>query len=192
MPKKSLTRSIVDLALWGLLSSIAATALILEYRLVPGREGGRGLSLLSLDRHEWGNVHFWLGVAFLTMLFVHLSLNLAFISSVICRKSRWAMVTFGTATGEKVQAGQKVWVHYHGWLQDGTVFDSSIRREKPFKFTTGKGMVIAGFERAVMRLAPGEGAYVVIPSELAYRGMPINVIPPFANLVYKIEVLGVK
>ena len=63
--------------------------------------------------------------------------------------------------------GDRVSVHYHGTLEDGSVFDSSRERE-PLPFTVGTGGVIAGFDNAVRGLAVGESVTVTIPPAEAY------------------------
>ncbi len=73
--------------------------------------------------------------------------------------------------GEKVMAkakeGDKVKVHYSGFLEDGTIFDSSLERE-PLEFTIGQGMLIPGFENAVVGMDEGETKTVQISAEEAY------------------------
>lgn len=64
-------------------------------------------------------------------------------------------------------SGDNVSVHYTGKLDDGTVFDSSRGRE-PLAFTIGEGMLIPGFEKAVVGMSPGETANVRIPADEAY------------------------
>lgn len=63
--------------------------------------------------------------------------------------------------------GDKVKVHYTGKLDDGTVFDSSAERE-PLEFTIGEGMIIPGFEQAVLGMAPGDSKTELIPNDQAY------------------------
>ncbi len=67
----------------------------------------------------------------------------------------------------QVKAGDTVKVHYSGFLDDGTVFDSSLERE-PFEFTLGQGMVIPGFEDAVVGMGVGDTKTVNIPTDQAY------------------------
>ncbi|NOY39111.1 MAG: peptidylprolyl isomerase [Nitrospirae bacterium] len=67
----------------------------------------------------------------------------------------------------QVKAGDTVRVHYSGFLDDGTVFDSSLERE-PFEFTLGQGMVIPGFEDAVVGMDVGDTKTVNIPTDQAY------------------------
>ncbi|RMG04269.1 MAG: FKBP-type peptidyl-prolyl cis-trans isomerase, partial [Nitrospirae bacterium] len=55
----------------------------------------------------------------------------------------------------QAKSGDRVKVHYSGFLEDGTVFDSSLQGE-PFEFTLGEGMVIPGFENAVIGMDIGE------------------------------------
>ncbi|TLU53588.1 MAG: peptidylprolyl isomerase [Chlorobium sp.] len=67
----------------------------------------------------------------------------------------------------QAKKGDKVLVHYTGTLDDGTVFDTSAERE-PLKFTAGGGEVIAGFDSAVLDMAPGDKRVTVIPAVEAY------------------------
>jgi hypothetical protein len=89
--------------------------------------------------------------------------------------------------------GQKVTVHYIGMLQDGTKFDSSYDREKPFSFPAGQGRVIKGWDEAISKLNTGTHALLKIPPELAYgeRGAG-TVIPPDATLYFEIEIISVQ
>lgn len=66
-----------------------------------------------------------------------------------------------------VKAGDNVKVHYKGTLTDGTMFDSSEGRD-PLEFTVGAGMMIKGFDNAVLGMEIGESKTVEIPSEDAY------------------------
>lgn len=79
-----------------------------------------------------------------------------------------AMMTV-SCTGGSAQAkdGDTVKVHYTGTLGDGTVFDTSLGRE-PLEFTLGEGMLISGFEQAVLGMKVGESKTVTIPAAEAY------------------------
>jgi FKBP-type peptidyl-prolyl cis-trans isomerase FkpA len=92
-----------------------------------------------------------------------------------------------------VKAGDQVSVHYKGYLLDGKVFDSSIPRNQPFEFTVGSGMVIKGWDEALMLMDIGDKLKVIIPYQLAYgeRGSPPT-IPEFSPLVFEIELLNIK
>ena len=95
-------------------------------------------------------------------------------------------------TGQQPVAGQTVSVHYKGQLLDGTVFDSSYKRQKPLDFVLGQGQVIPGWDEGVSLLRVGDKARFVIPSDLAYgsRGAG-GVIPPNAALIFDVELVTV-
>lgn len=95
--------------------------------------------------------------------------------------------------GVKPQKGQTVKVHYKGQLADGTVFDSSYKRNQPLEFNVGVGQVIAGWDEGIGLLNVGDKARLVIPSDLGYgsRGAG-GVIPPNATLVFDVELMEVK
>ena len=95
-------------------------------------------------------------------------------------------------SGAEAAAGQSVNVHYTGWLTDGTKFDSSLDRGKPFSFRLGAGMVIKGWDQGVAGMKVGGKRKLTIPSDLGYgsRGAG-GVIPPNATLVFEVELLGV-
>ena len=95
--------------------------------------------------------------------------------------------------GTKAEKGKTVSVHYKGQLADGTVFDSSYKRNEPIDFPLGMGQVIAGWDEGIALLKVGDKARFVIPSHLAYgsRGAG-GVIPPNATLIFDVELMDVK
>ena len=94
-------------------------------------------------------------------------------------------------TGMVAEVGMRVKVHYTGTLLDGTIFDSSVPRKKPFEFILGKGQVIQGWEKGILGMKVGEKRKLVIPPELAYgeRGSGAS-IPPNSALIFEVELVG--
>ncbi len=89
--------------------------------------------------------------------------------------------------------GSKVSVHYEGKLTDGTIFDSSYKRNEPLKFSIGVGQVIKGWDEGIMLLNKGAIARLVIPSHLGYgsRGAG-GVIPPNSTLIFDVELVDIE
>lgn len=85
--------------------------------------------------------------------------------------------------GDKPVNMQQVFVHYTGYLLDGTRFDSSYDRSDPFKFRLGKGKVIPGWEAVVAGMRPGQKVIVKIPPQYAYGDKSVGPIPPNSPLV---------
>ena len=95
-------------------------------------------------------------------------------------------------TGEKPGENSKVEVNYEGRLIDGTVFDSSYKRNKPQEFSVNG--VVPGFSEALKLMPAGSTWEIYIPQELAYgaretRNSPIK---PFSTLIFKVELISVK
>mmetsp|Transcript_21712 Transcript_21712/g.38171 ORF Transcript_21712/g.38171 Transcript_21712/m.38171 type:complete len:111 (+) Transcript_21712:115-447(+) len=91
------------------------------------------------------------------------------------------------------QKGQKLQMHYTGTLaSDGSKFDSSLDRGRPFEFTIGVGQVIKGWDEGVMQMSVGEKAKLMITSDYGYgsRGAG-GVIPPNADLVFEVQLLKI-
>lgn len=115
-------------------------------------------------------------------------------SSVITMPSglKYEILVEGESGAQSAQMGDTVGVHYTGWLEDGTKFDSSVDRVMPFSFVLGRGMVIKGWEEGVLSMKIGEKRRLIIPGNLAYgqRGYP-GVIPPDATLIFEVELLDI-
>ena len=94
--------------------------------------------------------------------------------------------------GAASEKGKTVAVHYKGQLLDGTVFDSSYKRNQPIEFKLGLGQVIPGWDEGIQLLSVGDKARFVVPSELGYgaRGAG-GVIPQDATLIFDVELVGV-
>ena len=96
-------------------------------------------------------------------------------------------------TGDKPTTGNTVKVHYKGELLDGTVFDSSFKRNEPIEFNLGVGQVIPGWDEGIALLNKGAKATFIIPSELAYGSAGAGgVIPPNATLKFEVELVSFK
>jgi len=95
-------------------------------------------------------------------------------------------------TGKPYEPGKLLRVHYTGYLRDGTKFDSSRDRNKPFEFEQGKRKVIPGFDNCCEGLRAGGKRRLLIPYQLAYgeKGRPPK-IPPKSELIFDIELLDV-
>ena len=95
--------------------------------------------------------------------------------------------------GVKAEKGKTVSVHYKGQLSDGTVFDSSYKRNQPIEFPLGVGQVISGWDEGIQLLKVGDKARFVIPSNLGYGAQGAGgVIPPDATLIFDVELMDVK
>ena len=92
------------------------------------------------------------------------------------------------ATGK----GQTALVHYTGWLEDGTKFDSSKDRNDPFSFPIAAGRVIRGWDEGVIGMKEGGTRKLTIPSELGYGAHGAGgIIPPHATLIFEVELLEI-
>lgn len=94
--------------------------------------------------------------------------------------------------GPMLKPGMEVRVHYTGYLEDGTVFDSSRDRGEPITFVLGRKMVIPGWEEAFALLRVGDQARLFIPYHLAYGTAGRGRIPGEADLVFDVEVLAAR
>lgn len=91
--------------------------------------------------------------------------------------------------GEPIAEGDAIAVHYTGWLEDGTRFDSSYGRGTPLGLMVGAGQVIPGWDEGLVGMRPGGKRQLVIPAELGYGEQGAgDVIPPGATLIFEIEI----
>lgn len=94
--------------------------------------------------------------------------------------------------GKTVVKGALITTHYRGQLEDGTVFDSSHERGKPFQCVIGTGRVIKGWDLGLMGMKVGGKRKLFVPAHLAYGERQIGkFISPHSNLLFEIELLEV-
>ncbi len=113
-------------------------------------------------------------------------------ADVTTTESGLQYVELENGTGAMPQQGQTVTVHYVGTLENGTQFDSSIERNRPFSFRIGVGQVIRGWDEGVSTMRVGGKRRLIIPPDLGYgsRGAG-GVIPPNATLIFEVELLRI-
>ena len=92
--------------------------------------------------------------------------------------------------GKKPAATDKVKVHYHGTLIDGTVFDSSVERGEPTSF--GLNQVIKGWTEGLQLMPVGSKFRFYIPQELGYGAQAAGSIPPYSTLIFEVELLSIE
>ena len=99
-----------------------------------------------------------------------------------------------TGQGSEAKEYNKITVNYTGKLEDGSIFDSSLKKGRdPFTFTLGVGSVIKGWDLGVKGMKVGGKRKLTIPPELGYGDQGAGtVIPPGATLVFEIELLSVE
>ena len=95
-------------------------------------------------------------------------------------------------TGDFPSKGDLLVVHYTGTLEDGTVFDSSIKRNQPIEFPVGTGRVIPGWDEGLMSMKVGGKRKLIIPPDLGYgsRGAGAS-IPPNSTLIFEVELINI-
>lgn len=101
---------------------------------------------------------------------------------------------FTEGDGAEAATGDRVTVHYNGWLEaDSTLFDSSVQRGQPFSFELGAGQVIEGWDEGVAGMRVGGERQLVIPPALGYGDQGAgDAIPPGATLIFEVELLSVE
>ncbi len=113
-------------------------------------------------------------------------------ATAVTTPSGLSYVDLVVGNGPQPTAGKAVKVHYTGWLENGTKFDSSVDRGEPFVFTVGVGEVIPGWDEGVMTMKVGGKRRLTVPSKLGYGAAGAGgVIPPNATLIFEVELLDV-
>jgi FKBP-type peptidyl-prolyl cis-trans isomerase FkpA len=110
----------------------------------------------------------------------------------------FSSVDLTVGSGATAAAGNVLTVNYTGWIYDpskvdkkGLVFDSSVGKT-PFTFTLGSGSVIPGWDKGLAGMKVGGVRRLVIPPSLAYGAARNNSIPPYATLLFDIELIDVQ
>lgn len=102
---------------------------------------------------------------------------------------QYEVIKAGNTSGEHPSETDKVRVHYHGTLIDGTVFDSSVERGEPAEF--GLNQVIKGWTEGLQLMPVGAKYRFYIPQELAYGSRMQGNIQPFSMLIFDVELLAI-
>ncbi|MCW7493500.1 FKBP-type peptidyl-prolyl cis-trans isomerase [Leptospira sp. 2 VSF19] len=93
--------------------------------------------------------------------------------------------------GEEAFSGSYVTVHYVGKLTNGTKFDSSRDRNRPFEFNLGAGEVVKGWDKGIKGMRVGGKRKLIIPPELGYGSKRVGNIPPDSTLIFEVELLKI-
>ncbi|MCW7463631.1 MULTISPECIES: FKBP-type peptidyl-prolyl cis-trans isomerase [Leptospira] len=93
--------------------------------------------------------------------------------------------------GDEAFSGSYVTVHYVGKLQNGTKFDSSRDRNRPFEFNLGAGEVVKGWDKGIKGMRVGGKRKLIIPPELGYGSKRVGNIPPDSTLIFEVELLKI-
>ncbi len=112
---------------------------------------------------------------------------------IVTTPSGLKYVDLVVGTGPAVKTGDDLLVNYEGKLVDGTKFDSSYDRGKPFEVVLGVSRVIEGWTEGLSTMKVGGQRKLIIPPQLGYglEGMG-DTIPPNATLIFKVEIVSVK
>lgn len=99
---------------------------------------------------------------------------------------------FVIGTGAEAKLGSEVSVQYTGTLADGTVFDTSRKRNRPYTFTIGEGRVIKGWDQGVPGMKVGGKRRLTVPAELAYGSRAKGKIPADSRLTFTVELMAIR
>ncbi len=103
---------------------------------------------------------------------------------------KYAIISQGD--GPSADSGKVVTVHYTGYLENNTKFDSSVERDDPISFVIGQGQVIPGWDEGLRYLKKGSKARFIVPPQLGYGEMQLEKIPANSTLIFDVELLEVQ
>lgn len=95
---KNTIHRVLNLFLYLVFCTLVGSGLLLAYRLPPGSRGGHGLELLGMSRHDWGDIHLWLGYAMLLGVILHLAMNWQWLRKIAAKARIW-MLALGLGVG---------------------------------------------------------------------------------------------
>lgn len=101
-----------------------------------------------------------------------------------------SIILLEAGDGRQIKTGNLVTIDYAASFIDGSVFNSTFDRNKPFRFVVGKKEVIDGLDQAVKEMKIGEHSIVIIPFNLGYGDQKYKSIPPFSTLIFEIKILN--
>jgi len=101
----------------------------------------------------------------------------------------WQEILIG---GGALAVDRRATVHYTGWLENGTQFDSSHDRARPFSFPVGAGRVIKGWDERVATMRVGGRRRLIVPSRLGYGDRAVGPIPAGSTLIFDVELIAVE
>lgn len=107
-------------------------------------------------------------------------------------KTGLGIIKVKTSQGPDAKKGDKIKVHYTGYLSDGEIFDSSVEADQPITFKLGEKKVIPGWEEGLLHMKEGEKARLIIPYQLGYGEKGYGPIPPKSQLIFDMELLEIK
>jgi len=94
--------------------------------------------------------------------------------------------------GKNAEAGNVVTVHYSGFLEDGTKFDSSVEKDEPITFVLGNKQVIPGWDEGITYMKKGSKVRLIVPPSLGYGDMAVGKIPAKSTLIFDVELIDIK
>jgi|SRR5579859_5508501 len=107
------------------------------------------------------------------------------------KKQRLKIEDILVGTGTEVKNGNTVIVHYKGFLENGTQFDSSYQRNNPFETKIGVGYVIRGWDEGIPGMKVGGKRKLIIPYHMGYGKYGTDGIPGFATLIFEVELIKI-
>jgi len=113
-------------------------------------------------------------------------------SETISTESGLKYINVEEGEGENPETGNVVTVHYSGYLEDGTKFDSSVEKDDPITFVLGNKQVIPGWDEGITYMKKGSKTRLIVPPSLAYGDMAVGKIPANSTLIFDVELIDIK